>query len=325
MKNFLSFCVATLCLYFAFNQVNIEDIYRALSDANMIYIFVAFIATFVTFILRSLRWKILLDSPKELKIQKYISTTHVGYFLNNILPFRAGDLARAKLLSNNSTNIKFSFLVGSLVAEKIIDLWIVGLFSIFIILFGFKNVLGLEFSIGILLLYVITSLIIFGGASQIIFMQLLSGGASSLVAITSVGVINSRHLLYGAVLSEYLEKLSFFKKLFISYFIVDQGFAESNKYLKKNNSQTNLHYHVLGGGITLWLFWQISTLSGIILGSFIPEELEKFVEVMPISAAFSFIISAKFSSDPAIPSARATHASFPEAIIIPFNKFSTDT
>ena len=165
MKKILSFCVATLCLYFAFNQVNIEDIYRALSDANMIYILVAFIATFVTFILRSLRWKILLDSPKELKIQKYISTTHVGYFLNNILPFRAGDLARAKLLSNISTNIKFSFLVGSLVAEKIIDLWIVGLFSIFIILFGFKNVLGLEFSIGILLLYVITSFIIFGNNS----------------------------------------------------------------------------------------------------------------------------------------------------------------
>ena len=131
----------------------------------MTYIFAAFVITFVTFFLRSLRWKILLDSPKDFKLQKYISTTHVGYFLNNILPFRAGDLARAKLLSNNSTNIKFSFLVGSLVAEKIIDLWIVGLFSIFIILFGFKNVLGLEFSIGILLLYVITSFIIFGNNS----------------------------------------------------------------------------------------------------------------------------------------------------------------
>ena len=165
MKKILSFCVATLCLYFAFNQVNIEDIYRALSDAHMIYIFAAFVTTFVTFILRSLRWKILLDSPKELKIQKYISTTHIGYFLNNILPFRAGDLARAKLLSNNSSGIKFSFLVGSLVAEKIIDLWIVGLFSIFLILFGFNNVLGLEFSIGILLLYIITSFIIFGNNS----------------------------------------------------------------------------------------------------------------------------------------------------------------
>ena len=104
-------------------------------------------------------------------------------------------------------------------------------------------------------------------------MQLLSGGASSLVAITSVGVINSRHLLYGAVLSEYLEKLSFIKKLFISYFIVDQGFAESNKYIKQNKNLSNPHYYVLGTGVTLWFCWQLSTISGIILGSFIPEEL----------------------------------------------------
>ena len=165
MKKILSFCVATLCLYFAFNQVNIEDIYRALSNANLTYIFAAFITTYTTFILRSFRWKILLDSPKHLELQKYISTTHIGYFLNNILPFRAGDLARAKLLSNSSNNVKFSFLIGSLVAEKIIDLWIVGLFSIFLILFGFNNVLGLEFSIGILLLYIITTFIIFGNNS----------------------------------------------------------------------------------------------------------------------------------------------------------------
>ena len=117
------------------------------------------------------------------------------------------------------------------------------------------------------------SIIIFGGASQIVFLQLLSGGASSLVAVTSVGVINSRHLLYGAVLSEYLEKLSFIKKLLISYFIVDQGFAESNKFFKKNKKEKYLHYHLIGTGGTLWICWQIATLAGIILGSFVPEEL----------------------------------------------------
>ena len=58
-------------------------------------------------------------------------------------------------------------------------------------------------------------------------------------------------------------------------------------------------------------------------GSLIPEEFVKFVEDIPISAAFSFIISAKFSSDPAIPSAKATQASLPEAMIIPFSKSST--
>ena len=117
------------------------------------------------------------------------------------------------------------------------------------------------------------SIIIFGGASQIVFLQLLSGGASSLVAVTSVGVINSRHLLYGAVLSEYLEKLSFIKKLLISYVVVDQGFAESNKFFKKNKTEQYLHYHLLGTGITMWVCWQMATLAGIILGSFVPEEL----------------------------------------------------
>tara|TARA_Y100001935_G_C17273166_1_gene493126 strand:+ start:582 stop:1268 length:687 start_codon:yes stop_codon:yes gene_type:complete len=117
------------------------------------------------------------------------------------------------------------------------------------------------------------SFIIFGGASQIVFLQLISGGASSLVAVTSVGVINSRHLLYGAVLSEYLEKLSFIKKLLISYLVVDQGFAESNKFFKKNKSEKYLHYHLIGTGSTLWLCWQIATLAGILLGSFVPEEL----------------------------------------------------
>ena len=41
----------------------------------------------------------------------------------------------------------------------------------------------------------------------------------------------------------------------------------------KNKNQENIHYHLLGTGITLWVCWQISTILGIILGSFIPDEL----------------------------------------------------
>ena len=132
--------------------------------------------------------------------------------------------------------------------------------------------IGVELGFNPYLVYAM-SIIIFGGASQIVFLQLLSGGASSLVVVTSVGVINSRHLLYGAVLSEYLEKLSFVKKLLISYLVVDQGFAESNKFFKKNKTEEYLHYHLIGTGGTLWICWQIATLAGIILGSFVPEEL----------------------------------------------------
>jgi len=134
--------------------------------------------------------------------------------------------------------------------------------------------IGVELGFHPYLVYAM-SFIIFGGASQIVFLQLLSGGASSLVAVASVGIINSRHLLYGAVLSEYLKKLSFIKKLLISYVVVDQGFAESNKFFKKNRSEEFLHYHLIGTGCTMWVCWQIATLSGIVLGSFISIKVPK--------------------------------------------------
>lgn len=171
MKKILSISVATLCLYFAFQQVNLEDINRALFTANLFYVFLATLITFITFILRSIRWRMLLNTPRELSFVQYMSSTHIGYFLNNILPFRAGDLGRAQLLSNQSKEIRFSFLVGSLVAEKIIDLWIIGFFSIFIIFSGYQDVLGFKFSLIILLLYIITSTIIFGRNSLVNIVQ----------------------------------------------------------------------------------------------------------------------------------------------------------
>ena len=118
-----------------------------------------------------------------------------------------------------------------------------------------------------------TSFIIFGGASQIVFLQLLSGGASSLITIISTFVVNSRHLLYGASLSEYLNKLSIGWKILLSYLLTDQAYAVSNVYFKKNKTNELKHYYLLGSGFSLWLIWQLFTLIGIFLGSIVPEEL----------------------------------------------------
>jgi 4-azaleucine resistance transporter AzlC len=137
------------------------------------------------------------------------------------------------------------------------------------IIFG---VIGMDLGIGPYMTFGM-SIIVFGGASQIVLLQLFSGGASSLVILSSVGAVNSRHLLYGAVLSEHLSGLKILWKIIISYFLVDQAFAVSNNYLKKNKKNKNKHYHLLGGGLTCWTIWQISTLIGIFLGSIIPEEL----------------------------------------------------
>ena len=171
MKKLLSISVATLCLYIAFKQIDLQRLTNSLSESNLFLIILAIVITYLSFIFRSIRWKILLGSPDSLKLKQYISSTHIGYFLNNILPFRAGDLGRAHLLSQNSKEIKFSFLVGSLIAEKIIDLWFVGLLGIFILFFGFQDILGFQFLLLILLLYIITTAIIFGNNSVVNFIQ----------------------------------------------------------------------------------------------------------------------------------------------------------
>lgn len=137
------------------------------------------------------------------------------------------------------------------------------------IIFG---VIGMDSGIGPYMTFAM-SVIIFGGASQIVLLQLLSGGASSLVILSSVGAVNSRHLLYGAVLSEHLSNLKFIWKIILSYILVDQAFAVSNEYFKKNKKNRDKHYHLLAGGLTCWTTWQISTLVGIFLGSIIPTEL----------------------------------------------------
>ena len=137
------------------------------------------------------------------------------------------------------------------------------------IIFG---AIGIELGFGPYITYA-TSIIIFSGASQIVFFQLLSNGASTIIAITSSSVVSTRHLLYGAVVAQYLSKLSLMWKIFLSYLLTDQAFAVSQEFFKKNSNDEYKHYHLLGAGLTLWIVWQLTTVIGILLGSIVPDEL----------------------------------------------------
>jgi len=134
------------------------------------------------------------------------------------------------------------------------------------------GVIGMDLGIGPYMTLGL-SIIIFGGASQIVLLQLFSGGASSLIILSSVGAVNARHVLYGAVLSEHLSSLKLSWKIILSYIMTDQAFAVSKDYFKKKYKSNDYHYHLLGSGFTCWAIWQISTILGIVLGSIVPEEL----------------------------------------------------
>jgi len=118
------------------------------------------------------------------------------------------------------------------------------------------------------------SSIIFGGASQIAFVQLASNGTSMGVIVTSISAINSRHFLYGISMLEFLKNLSWRWRLILAYLLTDEAYAISIRKFLNEPKAPFLHFHLLGTGITLFLSWQISTFTGILLGGDLPQFLE---------------------------------------------------
>ena len=132
------------------------------------------------------------------------------------------------------------------------------------------GVLGIASGLTVLQTILMSS-IIFGGASQVVFAQLWSIGASPIVTGGSVAIINSRHIIYSANISKYISVLSLRWRLALGYLLTDEAFAISFQEFENRNRFA--HYHLLGGGLTLWVFWQISTVTGVFLGANIPPYL----------------------------------------------------
>ena len=119
---------------------------------------------------------------------------------------------------------------------------------------------------------ILMSSIVFGGASQIVFVQLWSAGVPPFIVGTSVSIVNLRHVLYSASLSQYMKNLPLTWRLILAYFLTDQTYANGlNRY--RTESLTNYdHYYFLGSGLVLWLGWQIATILGVLGATIIPDQ-----------------------------------------------------
>ncbi len=133
---------------------------------------------------------------------------------------------------------------------------------------------------------ILMSSIIFGGASQIVFAQLWSYGTSPIITGGSVAIINMRHIIYSANVSFYISSLPLRWRIVLGYLLTDEAFAVS--FQEFENKNRFAHYHLLGGGLTLWVFWQISTVAGVFLGANIPPYLNF---LYPITFVCTFFCS----------------------------------
>ena len=120
---------------------------------------------------------------------------------------------------------------------------------------------------------ILMSSILFGGASQIVFAQLWANGAPPFFVGASVSVINLRHVLYSASVAPYLRQLPMRWRIALAYLLTDEAYAVSIKHFLERPTNPFKHFYLLGAGMALWVFWQISTIIGVFASATIPEEL----------------------------------------------------
>jgi predicted branched-subunit amino acid permease len=115
------------------------------------------------------------------------------------------------------------------------------------------------------------SSIVFGGASQVVLVQLW-GSVPGPVVGASVSMINLRHALYSASVAPYLRALPLRWRIPLAYLLTDEAYAVTINRFRSDAPGPFQHYHLLGTGMLLWVCWQITTITGVVFGATIPAE-----------------------------------------------------
>lgn len=110
---------------------------------------------------------------------------------------------------------------------------------------------------------------VFAGASQIAAVELLGGGAPLAIVVLTAWVINLRFTMYSAAIAPWLQREPMRWRWLHSYILTDQGFAVSMVRFADLEPSLRRSYY-LSCSLALWCTWQLSSATGIFVGSAIP-------------------------------------------------------
>jgi uncharacterized protein (TIRG00374 family) len=130
----LSFFIALIILVVALRKsgVTISDLQSALRKVNPVLYLCAFVVYYVSFPLRTLRWRQLMlnantgqdaEKVRHAKFRDLIEILYLSWFANCVIPAKLGDVYRA-YLTRSCLDISASRTVGTILAERILDLLI---------------------------------------------------------------------------------------------------------------------------------------------------------------------------------------------------------
>jgi hypothetical protein len=121
-KGALGVLISVVCLYFSFRHFDFAQAVQLAKHANYGLLLLATIAATCMFPLRARRWRTILDPvAPRVAFGPLWRSTAIGVMLTNILPARAGEIARPYALSREVPSVSFSMALASVVVDRVFD------------------------------------------------------------------------------------------------------------------------------------------------------------------------------------------------------------
>jgi uncharacterized protein (TIRG00374 family) len=112
--------LAAVFTYLAVRDVNWRLAWKALEHCDAWWLVPAMVAFAAQTVMRAMRWRSLFAPGRRPPRRPVLAATLVGYLFNNIMPARAGEVARIVVL-NQRTGTPASEIVGTAVVERVYD------------------------------------------------------------------------------------------------------------------------------------------------------------------------------------------------------------
>ena len=120
-------------IYWAFKDFQFLDFKESIHQVDLLYLVLATLFLWGSVWLRGLRWKWLFKQNDSPTISSLYRAELIGYFGNNVLPLRLGELLRSYIISNECSLSK-SFVFGTVLLERLMDTLVLASFALLLLL-----------------------------------------------------------------------------------------------------------------------------------------------------------------------------------------------
>ncbi|MDQ2887802.1 MAG: flippase-like domain-containing protein, partial [Chloroflexota bacterium] len=121
--------IVALIFFAQRSNINPQRTWAAIRSANMLLFLAGFVIYYLSFAIRALRWRLLLENAGFTKkngvhlpgFWKLVEIIYISFFANSVVPAKLGDLYRAYLL-RQEIGVSTTRSFGTVIAERLLDL-----------------------------------------------------------------------------------------------------------------------------------------------------------------------------------------------------------